>query len=148
MKDKLDADLKTAMLARDHFLTDVIKGLKAAILNQEIAESKRENGLSDSEIEALLAKEAKKRLEAAALYEQGGNQEMAGKERRENEIIVAYLPQQLSEDDITALVKAAIEQTGAEGPKDMGKVIGAVKAKAGSSADGAVIAKIAKDQLQ
>jgi len=147
MKDKLDADLKTAMLARDHFLTDVIKGLKAAILNQEIAESKRENGLSDSEIEALLAREAKKRLEAAQLYDQGGNQEMAGKERRENEIIVAYLPKQLSEDEITILVKAAIEQTGAESAKDMGKVIGIVKAKAGSAADGATVARIAKSEL-
>lgn len=136
------------MLARDSFLTDVIKGLKAAILNQEIAEKKRESGLSDNEIESLLSKEAKKREEAAGLYEQGGNAEMAAKERREAEIIRNYLPEQLGEGEIKELVEAAIAQTGAAGIQDMGKVIGAVKAQAGSSADGSMIAKIVKSKLQ
>lgn len=148
MKDRLNADLKSAMLARDSFLTDLLKGLKSAILNQEIAEQKRENGLDDTEIEVLFAKEAKKRLEAAAMYEQGGNQEMANKERRENEIILKYLPKQLSEEEIAELVKIAISQMNVSGMQEMGKVIGAVKAKAGSSADGALIAKITKATLQ
>ncbi len=148
MKDKLAADLKTAMLARDTFLTDVIKGLKAVILNQEIAEKKRENGLSDQEIEALFAREAKKRLEAAELYAQGGNQAMADKERAEYELIMKYLPEQMSEAKITELVEAAINQSGASGAKDMGRVIGIVKAQVGNSADGSLIAKIAGSKLQ
>ncbi len=148
MKDALNADLKAAMLARNTFLTDVIKGLKAAILNQEIAEQKREKGLSDQEVEALFAREAKKRLEAAALYQQGGNSAMADKERAEYELIMKYLPEQMSETKITELVVAAIAQSGANSAKDMGKVIGMVKAKAGNSADGSLIAKIAGSKLQ
>jgi uncharacterized protein YqeY len=148
MKDKLTKDLKTAMLARNHFLVDVIKGLKAAILNQEIADKKREQGLSDQDIETLLAKEAKKRLEAAELYAQGGNQTMADKERAEHTVIMGYLPEQLSEAKIAELVAAAIAEIGASSMADMGKVIGAVKAKAGNTADGALIATIVKNNLQ
>lgn len=148
MKDELNADLKAAMLARDSFLSDTLKGLKAAILNQEIANGKREEGLGDAEIEALFAREAKKRLEAAELYEKGGNQESAEKERREYEVIQGYLPEQLSEDEVTKLIDEAIASTDASDIKDMGKVIGAVKAKAGNSADGALVAKLVKAKLQ
>lgn len=148
LKERLAQDLKAAMLARDSFLSDVLKGLKAAILNQEIAEKKREQGLNDTEIEALFAREAKKRIEAAELYEKGGNQESAAKERREYEVIQQYLPEQLSEEEVTKLVEEAVTQTGATEAKDMGKVIGAVKGKAGNAADGGLIAKIAKAKLQ
>ncbi len=147
LKTQIDQDLKSAMLARDSFLTDLLKGIKSAILNQEIASGKREEGLSEAEVESLLAREAKKRDEAANLFERGGNQEMADKERREKEVIAKYLPEQLSADDIEKLVVEAIANTGATEIKDLGKVIGQVKAKAGNSADGALVAKIAKDQL-
>lgn len=147
LKTQLDADLKTAMLARDSFLCDVLKGVKSAILNQEIASGKRDEGLSDDEVESLLAKEAKKRDEAANLYDQGGNEEMATKERAEKEVIAKYLPEQLGEDAIKQLVTEAIASTGATEVKDLGKVIGQVKGKAGNSVDGALVAKIAKDQL-
>ena len=148
LKTQLDADLKTAMLARDSFLCDILKGIKSAILNQEIASGKRDEGLADAEVESLLAKEAKKRDEAAKLYEQGGNQEMADKEKREKEVIAKYLPEQISEDDIKKLVTDAIASTGATEVKDLGKVIGQVKGRAGNSADGALVAKIAREQLQ
>lgn len=147
LKERLTQDLKTAMLARDRITVDVLKGLKSAILNQEIASGKREEGLSDVEVETLFAREAKKRDEAADLYEQGGNQETADKERSEKEIIKKYLPQQLSRADIEKLVLEAIASTGASELKDIGKVIGIVKSKAGNSVDGAFVAKIAKDQL-
>lgn len=147
LKTQLDADLKTAMLARDSFLCDVLKGVKSAILNQEIASGKRDEGLNDDEVESLLAKEAKKRDEAANLYDQGGNEEMATKERAEKEVIAKYLPEQLGEDAIKQLVTEAIASTGATELKDLGKVIGQVKGKAGNSVDGALVAKIAKDQL-
>lgn len=147
LKERLTQDLKTAMLARDRITVDVLKGLKSAILNQEIASGKREEGLSDVEAETLFAREAKKRDEAAGLYEQGSNQEMADKERKEKEIIKQYLPQQLSEADVEKLVVEAITSTGASELKDIGKVIGQVKSKAGNSVDGALVAKIAKNQL-
>ncbi len=96
----------------------------------------------------MLSREAKKRLEAAELFGRGGNQPMADKERREAEVIKAYLPEQLSEADVADLVEQTIKQTGASGAQDMGKVIGTVKAKAGNRADGGVIAKIVKAKLQ
>lgn len=148
LKTQLDQDLKSAMLARDSFLCDVLKGIKSAILNQEIASGKRDEGLSEAEIESLLARESKKRDEAANLYDQGGNAEMAKKERAEKELLAKYLPEQLSPEDIEKLVSEAIASTGATEVKDLGKVIGQVKAKAGNSADGALVAKIAREQLQ
>ena len=148
LKTQLAADLKAAMLARDAFLSDTLKGLKAAILNEEIAKNKREEGLSNDEIEVLFAREAKKRNEAAELYDQGGNSEMAEKERKEKTIIERYLPEQLSEDELQKLVEQAISDTNANSMQDMGKVIGAVKAKAGNSADGSLIAKLVKNALQ
>lgn len=148
LKVRLETDLKAAMIARDSFLSDVLKGLKSAVLNQEIATGVREEGLAEKDIEALFAKEAKKREEAAQLYDQGGNSEMAKKERAEKEVIAQYLPEQLSEEEITKLVQEAIATTGASEPKDMGKVIGFVKGKAGNGADGALVAKITKGLLQ
>ena len=148
LKVRLEADLKAAMIARDSFLCDVLKGLKSAIQNQEIATGKREEGLADADVESLFAKEAKKRDEAAVLYEQGGNQEMADKERAEKVVIAKYLPEQMSEEDIKSLVVEAIAATGAAEVKDLGKVIGMVKSKAGNSADGALVAQIAKSTLQ
>lgn len=148
LKVRLETDLKAAMIARDSFLSDVLKGLKSAIQNQEIATGKREEGLADADVESLFAKEAKKRDEAAVLYEQGGNQEMADKERAEKVIIAKYLPEQMSEEDIKKLVTEAIATTGATEVKDLGKVIGMVKSKAGNSADGALVAQIAKNTLQ
>ena len=148
LKTRLAADLKNAMLARDAFLSDTLKGLKAAILNEEIAKNKRDEGLGDTEVEAIFARELKKRNEAAELYDKGGNSEMAEKERQEKSIIERYLPEQLSEGELQELVKEAIASTNASSMQDMGKVIGSVKAKVGNSADGSLIAKLVKDALQ
>lgn len=147
LKETIDADLKTAMLARDEFRTTTLRGLKAAILNEEVAKGERENGLSDETIEQLIAREAKKRDEAARLFEQGGNQASADKERAEKELLGAYLPEQMSESDLAALVDAAVAELKPEGMKDMGRVIGAVKAKAGNAADGSLVAQLVKARL-
>lgn len=147
LKGRIDADLKTAMLGGDKFLTEVLRGLKSAILYKEVALKKREEGLSDAEIEQLFASEAKKRDESANLFEQGGNQESADKERSEKEIILGYLPQQLSEEEIAVIVDEEVANLGESGPQAMGKVIGSVKARTGSTADGAIIAKIVKTKL-
>ncbi len=148
LKDRIQADLKEAMLARDALRTQTLQGLKAAILNEEVAKKVREEGLDDAAIEQLIAREAKKRDEAAGLFEQGGNQESADKERAEKEILNAYLPEQLSEEDIAKLVDEAVMEINPTGSQDMGKVIGAVKAKAGNTADGATVARLVKAKLQ
>lgn len=146
--ERINADLKTAMLARDAFRTETLRGLKAAILNEEVAKGARETGLGDEAVEQLIAREAKKRDEAANLFEQGGNQASADKERAEKVLLSGYLPEQLSEAEIQQLVDEAVAELKPEGMKDMGRVIGAVKAKAGNSADGALVAKLVKYSLQ
>lgn len=147
LKQRLDADIKNAMLSRERFLTETLRSLKSVILSEEVARQQREDGLDDATIEALFAKEAKKRDEAAGLFEQGGNQEAADKERAEKQIILQYLPKQMGEDELRVIVADAIQQTGANGMQDMGKVIGAVKTQVGNKADGAVVAKIVKETL-
>lgn len=148
LKDRLNQDIKTAMLARDSFLSDTLKGLKAAIQNQEIADKKREEGLSDNEIESLFARESKKREEAAVLYAKGGNEEMAAKERSEKDIIMKYLPKQLTEQEVSVIVDEVIHEIGAVDMKDMGRTIGVIKGKVGNTVDGALVAQLVKSKLQ
>lgn len=147
IKQKLQDDVKAAMLAGDSLRLETLRGLKSAILYAEVAAKKRDEGLSDEEIIALFAKEAKKRQESAELYQQGNSPERAEKELAEKAIIDAYLPEQLSEDELKAMIDEVITQQGASGMQAMGQVIGAVKAKVGNSADGALIARLVKERL-
>lgn len=148
LKDRIQADVKTAMLARDELKTQTLQGLKSAILYEEVAKNARETGLDDTSIEQVIAREVKKRAEAAELFEKGGNAASAEKERAEKEILSVYLPKQLSEEEIAVAVKEIVAELKPEGPKDMGRVIGAVKSKLGNAADGALVAKLVKESLQ
>lgn len=143
LKEKINADLKASMLARDSFSTNVLRGLKAAILSEEVAKNKREEGLDDSEIETVIVREVKKRNEAAKLLDE----ERAENELKEAKILSKYLPEMVSEDEIRTAVKAEILTMGEVSIKQMGAVIGKMKAKFGNSADGAVLAKIVKEEL-
>jgi uncharacterized protein YqeY len=148
MKEKLQADLKTAMLARNTEVVDTLKGLKSAILYAEVEQGKREAGLADGDIMVVLKKEAKKRQDSIDMFRKGGNDEQADKETREKATIDGYLPKQLSEEEATKVVDQAIADSDIENPeaKDMGRIIGAVKAT-GAEIDGAVIAKLVKSRL-
>jgi len=148
LRQQLDDDVKAALLARDSARVETLRGLKSVILYADVAAKKRDTGgISDDEILALFAREAKKRQESADLYVQGGSQERADKELAEKALIESYLPAQLSDEELVRLVDAAIADQQAEGPQAMGKVIGAVKAKAGTSADGAKVAQLVKERL-
>ena len=147
LEQQIDQDLKAALLGGDKVTTETLRGLKAALLSVKVEQGKRETGLNDDEVITILSKEAKKRQESADLFKQGGNQEKADAELTEKALIEKYLPAQLSEEDIAKLVDEAIVATGASGPQAMGQVIGTVKAKAGASADGALIARIVKERL-
>jgi uncharacterized protein YqeY len=147
LEDKLEQDIKTALLAGDAQRVSVLRGLKSTLLNEKVAKGKRDSGLTDEEVLPIFSKEAKKRQESADLYKQGGDETRQQAELSEKKIIEEYLPEQLSEDEIAKLVEEAIQQTGASQQKDMGKVIGAVRAKAGAQADGALIARLAKEKL-
>lgn len=147
IKTTIDADLKTALLAGDKVLTTTLRGIKASILNTEIAENKREAGLSDEEVTNILVKEAKKRQESADLYTQGGNMEKAAAETAEKLVIEKYLPAQMDDEALKNLVEAAVAETGAASMQDMGKVIGLVKQRAGSTAVSGRIASMVKERL-
>ena len=147
LKSQLENDLKTALLGGDRFRTDVLRGLKAVILNEEVAQGKRDEGLSDAVIEQLIAREVKKRVDSAEQYTAAGRPELVVAEQAEAKVLEAYLPEQLSEDDIKKTVDETIAALGVSGPQAMGQVIGVVKGKLGNAADGGTIARLVKEAL-
>ena len=143
LKETISNDLKAAFLGGNRFISDTLKGLKAAILNQEIALGKREEGLTDAEVEAVVQKEVKKRRESAEIYTQAGRDELAQKELDEMAILEKYLPQQLSEAEIKALLRQIIDEGKLTlDAKNQGMLIGQVKKRVGSAADGAIVARV------
>jgi uncharacterized protein YqeY len=134
-------------LGGDKRRVSVLRGLKATLLNIKVATGKRDTGLSDDEVIAALAKEAKKRTESADLYLQGGDQNRQEAELAEKAIIDEYLPDRLSDQEVTDIIDQVISDTGASSPQVMGQVIGRVKAEVGPLADGSTIAKLVKDRL-
>lgn len=147
LKEKINSDLKVALLDGDKTTASTLRGLKATILNEEVAQGKRDEGLDDQVIEKLIAREVKKRHESVELYTKAGRQELADAEQFEAAVLEKYLPEQVSDQEIKKLIDEIIVQLGASSPADMGKVIGATKAKLGNTADGATIAKLAKEAL-
>lgn len=147
LKSRISDDLKAALLSGDRFAGETLRGLKAAILNEEVAQGKRDEGLTDEAIEKIVAREVKKRNESAALYEANDRAESAADERREADILKVYLPVQIDENALRSEIQAIIAATGASSMADMGKTIGAAKAKFGNTADGAMVAKIVKELL-
>lgn len=147
LKDTIQNDMKAALLGGNRFEGDVLRNLKAAILSEEIATGKRDEGLDDDAIEKIIVREVKKRNESIKLYEDNGRPELAEDEKKEIAVLSTYLPKQLSEDEVRELAKLVIEEMDNVGPSMMGQVIGGVKAKAGSSADGAMVARVVKELL-
>lgn len=147
IKEQIERDLKQAMLSGDKVLTETLRGLKSSILNVEVAEHKREVGLADDEVIALFQKEAKKRQESADLFKQGGNNEKAQAELTERQVIENYLPAQMSDEELSAIVNTVITELDVSGPQAMGQVIGQVKQRTAGQADGARIAQVVKERL-
>jgi uncharacterized protein YqeY len=115
IRQQLDDDVKAALLAGDSVRVDTVRGLKSTILYADVAARKRDSGgISDEEILGLFAKEAKKRQESADLYTKGGAQERADRELTEKAIIEAYLPAQMSDDELKLLVDGTIAEQGAQ----------------------------------
>ncbi|MBI2003408.1 MAG: GatB/YqeY domain-containing protein [Parcubacteria group bacterium] len=162
LKEKLQNDLNSALKAREDLKRLVLGSLLSAIHNKEIEkrtvkaretptasaeELEKASGLSDEEILKALQSEIKKRKEAIELYQKGGREELAQKEKDEINILIQYAPEQMSEDELRKIVKEAIAETGAKEIKDMGKVIAAVMAKVKGAADGSEVSKIVKEEL-
>lgn len=145
--ERINKDLKSALLAGDKARAEVLRGLKSAILYAEVAKGARGAGLPEEEVLAILSKEAKKRQESADLYIQGGNAERAAAEEAEKAIIETYLPRQLSEAEISNLIDEIEKDRGAVTKETMGATIAAVKQKSQGAADGAVIARLVRARL-
>lgn len=148
LKDRLRADLTTAMKSRDELRAATLRMVLTAVTNAEVA-GKEHRELSDDDILTVLSSEAKKRREAATAFADGGREESAARERAEAEVIADYLPAQLSADEIAGLVAAAIEQTGAaaDGMRAMGKVMGVLTPQVKGRADGGAVAAEVRRQL-
>jgi uncharacterized protein YqeY len=148
LKDRLRTDLTAAMKARDEMRSGTLRMVLTAITNAEVA-GKEARELSDDDIVGVLSTEAKKRREAATAFADGGRREMADKEIAEAAVIADYLPEQLSADEIEGLVAATIADLGVagEGPKAMGRVMGALTPQVRGRADGGAVAAEVKRQL-
>lgn len=145
--DDINVKLKQAMLARDQFRAGVFRDLKSAILYEEVAKGKREEGLSDEEIETVIMREVKKRNDAIEAYEGAGDKERANKEAAERDILQEFLPEPLSDDELQTIVDGIMGQGEFSGMKDMGKAIQAVKNEVGNRTEGAKIAGLVKKAL-
>ena len=148
LKDRLRSDLTTAMKARDELRSATLRMVLSAVTNAEVA-GKVARELTDDEVVGVLTTEAKKRREAATAFDDGGRDEMAERERAEAAVIADYLPEQLTEEDVVAIVTGAIDQAGArgEGMRAMGKVMGLVTPQTKGRADGSVVAAEVRRQL-
>lgn len=149
VKARLKADLTASMKARDEVTTSTLRMVLSAFTNAEVAGATAVE-LTDQQATAVMRAEAKKRVEAAEVYEQNDRAAAGAKERAELAVIERYLPAAISDDQLSAIVDeqvAATRAAGVEGPKAMGGVIKAVRERAGASADGSRIAALVKAAL-
>ncbi|HXW43646.1 MAG TPA: GatB/YqeY domain-containing protein [Streptosporangiaceae bacterium] len=146
LKEQLRADLTAAMKARDETTTRTLRMVLTSISNEEVSGNSARD-LSDDEVMKIVGREAKRRREAAAAFADAGRDEQAAAERAEEDVLSAYLPAQLSDDELAALVAAAIAETGASGPSGIGPVMKAVTPKVAGRAEGSRVAAAVRSQL-
>jgi uncharacterized protein YqeY len=147
LKDRLRADLQTAIKTRDELRASTLRLVLTAITTEEVAGAQA-RALTDEDVVKVLTREAKKRREAATAFADAGRQAQAERERAEGEVIAGYLPAQLSDDELRAVVAKAIGDTGAEGPQAMGQVMKAVTPVVAGRAEGGRVAAEVRRQLE
>ena len=145
LKEQLQQDLITAMKAKNEVATGAIRLLKAAIIRFETAGDKKI--AEDSDIIQLAGKEIKQRRDSIEQFEKGNRPELAVREKEEITILEKYLPAQLSEDELRAIIKKTIASTGASSKSDLGKVMGALMPKTKGKADGGLVTKLVQELL-
>jgi uncharacterized protein YqeY len=146
LKDRLRADLTTAMKERDEVRTRTLRMALTSLSNEEVA-GKAARELSDDDVLKILAREAKRRREAAAAFAEAGRDEQAAVERAEDAVLTSYLPAQLGDAELASLVTAAIAAVGAAGPTAMGQVMKAVTPQVAGRAEGSRVAAEVRRQL-
>lgn len=144
LKERLHEDWKNAMKSKDGFKAGVISMARAAILQSEKTDG---NALDDDQVIAILSKEIKQRKESIIEFEKGNRPDLVNQTKKEIEILLDYLPQQLTEDEIHEIVRLAVIEVGANSIKDMGKVMAYIQPKIKGAADGKIVSQIVKEQL-
>ena len=149
MRERVNSALKQAMKAKEVERLSTLRLINAAIKDRDIAVrgDGREEGVSDADVLQILGKMVKQRQESARAYEEGGRLELAEKERSEVAVIEEFLPRQLSDEEVSGAVDEAISTTGAEGIRDMGKVMGELKARYTGQMDFGAVGAMVKDRL-
>jgi uncharacterized protein YqeY len=149
LRDRIGAGLKQAMRDKDATRLSTLRLISAAVKDQDISVRAKgqTDGVGEPEVLAILGKMVKQRQESARAYEEGGRLELAEKERAEISVIEDYLPRQLSDDEVEAAVGAAIAETGADGLRDMGKVMGVLKGKYTGQIDFGAVGPMVKARL-
>ncbi|MFH9349107.1 GatB/YqeY domain-containing protein [Kitasatospora sp. NPDC017646] len=146
LKAQLQEDLTAAIKDRDELRSSTIRLTLSAVTSEEVA-GKEKRELSDAEVLKVITREAKKRREAAEAFDQGGRADQAARERAEGEVLAGYLPKQLSDEELAAIVAAAVAESGASGPQAMGAVMKLVKPKVDGLAEGGRVAAAVKAAL-
>ncbi len=146
-KQQLQEDLKKSMLARDADKTSVLRMLLSAINYYEIQKGGAGYEATAEDILSVMQREVKMRKDAVEQFMTAAREDLVAKETKEMAILEAYLPEQMSEEDVRMLVKEAVQQTGAKTPQDMGKVMGALMPKVKGKADGSLVSKLVKEEL-
>ncbi|GAA3188265.1 GatB/YqeY domain-containing protein [Lentilactobacillus kefiri] len=144
--DKLLSDMKDAMKARDKVRLGVIRGIKAQIMNAKVADGNHD--LNEDQINDIITKEIKQQKESLEEFKKADRQDLVKDQEAKLKIAEEYAPKQLSEDEVEKIVNDTISQIGAESMADFGKVMGAIMPKVKGKADGSVINKLVKKQLQ
>jgi uncharacterized protein YqeY len=144
VKQDLDSALKDAMKAKDSVSLDSIRAIKSVVKLAEIEGGKE---LSEEEVHAVIQKAVKQRRDSIAQFIAGGRQDLVANEEAQIKVLEKFLPAQLSEAEVTQLVDEAVAATGASGPKDMGKVMGALMPKVKGKADGGMVNRLVKAKL-
>ena len=147
LHDTIRDDLKAAMKAGDTLTRDVLRMLDGAIGNEAIEKQKKDKGLSDDEVVAVVKRALKQRKDSIAQYRDGGRNDLAEKEEKEAAVLEKYMPAQMSEEDIEKIVQDVIAETGASSKADMGAVMGAAMQKCAGQADGAQVKEIVSKLL-
>jgi len=146
LEQKVMAELKTAMLAKDEKSLRALRAIKAAIINAKTSEGFSGELNEDDEIK-LLQKLVKQRKDSLEIYEKQNREDLAGKEREEIEVIEKFLPKQMSPEELKEVIQKIVDETGASSPADMGKVMGMANKQLAGKADGKTIALIVKEIL-
>ncbi len=147
LKDKVQEDLKQAMLSHEEEKLSTIRMLKSALQYFEIQKGGAGYTATDEDVIEVVGREIKKRRESIEMFEKGGRQELADKEKKELEVLQAYLPEQLSEEEIKKMVDEAIALSGASSMQDMGKVMGILAPQTKGKADGGFVSLIVRERL-